>query len=45
VSVDGDAQCERFDRYELDAWIDRNCEISDQNGWLNWLALMAGNAS
>jgi hypothetical protein len=45
TTADRDAQCERFDRYELDAWIDRNGETSDQNGWLNWLALMAGKAS
>lgn len=45
VTVDQDAECERFDRYELDAWIDRKCEFSDRNGWLNWLALMEGKAS
>jgi hypothetical protein len=45
VRAGKDPQSERFDRLELDAWIDRKCETADKNGWQNWLALMEGKAS
>lgn len=45
ITLERATQRERFDRYELDVWIGRDCDTSDQNGWLNWLALMEGRAS
>jgi hypothetical protein len=45
VSAGQDPQTLRFDRYQLDSWIDGKCEISEQSGWQNWLAVMEGKAS
>jgi hypothetical protein len=45
VSAGQGPQSRRFDRHELDSWIDSKCAAAEQSGWQNWLAVMEGKAS